>query len=64
MAFFGAVLFPSPSRAISFAILPLINVLPHGYSFVPASLSETIRPLSLCRETSREAEISVQPEPY
>ena len=54
MAFFGAVLFPSPSGAVSFSVLPLVSVLPHGYSFTLALLSETIRSLSLCRETSRD----------
>ena len=53
VAFFGAVLFPSPSRAISFAILPLVSALPHCTSFIPALLSKTIRSLSLCRETGR-----------
>ena len=53
VAFFGAVLFPSPSRAISFAILPLVSVLPHGYSFIRALLSESVRSLSLCQEASR-----------
>ena len=53
MAFFGAVLFPSPSGAISFAVLPLVSVLPHGYSFIPALLSKTIRSLSVCQEAGR-----------
>ena len=53
MAFFGAVLFLSSSRAINFAILPLVSALPHGTFFILALLSETIRSLSLCQETSR-----------
>ena len=53
VAFFGTVLFPSTSRAISFNVLPLVSVLPHGYSFNPALLSETIRSLSLCQETGK-----------
>ena len=53
VAFFGMVLFLSPSGAISFAILPLVSVLSHGTSFIPTLLSETIRTLSLCWETSR-----------
>ena len=52
-AFFGAVLFPSPSRAISFAILLLVHVLSHGYSFIPALLSKTIRSFSLCQEIGK-----------
>ena len=47
MAFFGAVLFPSSSGAVSFAILPLVSALPHGISFILALLSEMIRSLSL-----------------
>ena len=53
MAFFSAVLFPSPSEAISFVVLPLVSVLPHDYSFIPTLLSETIRSLSMCWEASR-----------
>ena len=53
VAFFGTVLFPSPSGAISFSIRPLESVLPHGFSFIPALLSETIRSLSLYREIGR-----------
>ena len=53
MAFFGTVLFPSPSGAISFAILPLVSAFPHGTSFIPALLSETIRSLSLCRKAGK-----------
>ena len=53
MAFFGAILFPSPSGAISFAILPLVSVLHHGYSFIPTLLFETVRSLSMCREASK-----------
>ena len=53
VAFFGVVLFASSSGAVSFAILALVSVLPHGTSFIPALLSETIRSLSLCRETGR-----------
>ena len=53
MAFFGAVLFPSLSRAISFVILLLVSVLPHGTSLIPAQLYEMIRSLSLCQGTSR-----------
>ena len=53
MAFFGIVLFPSTSRAISFVVLPFVNALPHGTSFIPALLFETIRSLFLCRETGR-----------
>ena len=52
MAFFGTVLFPSPSGAISFAVLPLVSALPHGTSFIPASLPKTIGLLSLCQETN------------
>ena len=48
VAFFSAMLFPSPSGAISFVILPLVSVLPHGTSFIPTLLSKTIRSLSLC----------------
>ena len=53
VAFFGVVLFLSPSGAISFSILPLVSALPHGTSSIPALLSETIRSLSLCWEASR-----------
>ena len=53
VAFFGAVLFPSSSRAVNFAVLPLVSALPHGTSFIPALLCETIRSLSLCQETNR-----------
>ena len=53
VAFFGAMLFPSPLGATSFAVLPLVSVLPYGTFFIPALLFETIRSLSLCRETSR-----------
>lgn len=53
MAFFSMVLFPSPSESISFVILPLVSVLPDGLSFIPALLFESIRSLSLCRETSK-----------
>ena len=50
MAFFGVVLFLSPLGAISFVVLPLVSVLPHGYSFITTLLSETVRSLSTCRE--------------
>ena len=53
VAFFGIVLFPSPSGAVSFVVLPLVSALPHGTSFIPALLCETIRSLSLCREADR-----------
>ena len=53
MAFFGAVLFPSLLGVVSFVVLPLVSALPHDTSFIPAILSETIRSLSLCRETGR-----------
>ena len=53
VAFFGAVLFPSSTGAVSFVVLPLVSALPHGTSFIPALLSETIRSLSLCQETGR-----------
>ena len=53
VAFFDVVLFPSPSGAISFSVLPLVSSLPHGTSFILALLSKTIRSLSLCRETGR-----------
>jgi len=53
VAFFSAMLFPSLSGAVSFVVLPLVSALPHGTSFIPALLSETIRSLSLCRETGR-----------
>ena len=53
VAFLGAVLFPSSSRAINFSILPLVSALPHGTTFIFALLSKTIRSLSLCRETIR-----------
>ena len=53
MAFFDAVLFLSPSGAISFSILPLVSALPHGTSCIPTLLFETIRYLSLSREASR-----------
>jgi len=43
VAFFGVVLFPSSLGAVSFSILPLVSALPHGISFIPALLSETIR---------------------
>ena len=36
--------------AVSFA---LVKALPHGTSFIPTLLSETVRSLSLCREISR-----------
>ena len=52
-AFFGAVRFPLPSGAVDFAFLPLVSALPHGTSFIPTLLSETIRSLSLCWEASR-----------
>ena len=48
VAFFSTVLFLSPLGAISFSVFPLVSVLPHGFSFIPALLSETIRSLSLC----------------
>ena len=35
VAFFGVVLFLLPSRAIGFAVLPLVSVLPHGFCFIP-----------------------------
>ena len=53
VAFFGAVLFPSSSRVVSFVVLPLVSTLPHGISFIPTLLSEMIRSLSLCQETGR-----------
>ena len=53
MAFFGAVLFHSSSRVVSFAVLPLVSALPRGISFILALLFEMIKSLSLCRETSR-----------
>ena len=53
VVFFCVVSFPSSSGAVSFAVLPLVSALPHGTSFIPALLSETIRSLSLCRETGR-----------
>jgi len=53
VAFFGTVIFPSSSRAISFVVLPLVSALPHSTSFILALLSETIRSLSLCREADR-----------
>ena len=53
VAFFGTVLFLSPLGAINFSVLPLVSVLPHGFSFILALLSETIRSLSLCREIGR-----------
>ena len=53
VTFFGAVLFPSSSGAVSFAVLPLVCALPHGISFIPPLLSETIRSLSLCREIGK-----------
>ena len=53
VAFFGVMLFHSSSGAISFVVLPLVSTLPHGISFIPALLSETIRSLSLCWETNR-----------
>ena len=43
VAFLGAVLFPSSSRAINFSILPLVSALPHGTTFIFALLSKTIR---------------------
>ena len=53
VAFFGALLFSSPSGVVNFAVLPLVKALPHGASFIPTLLFETIRSLSLCRETGR-----------
>jgi len=53
VAFFCAVLFPSSSRVVRFVVLLLVSALPHGTSFIPAILSETIRSLSLCWETDR-----------
>ena len=53
VAFFSMVLFPSPLGAIIFLVLPLVSVLPHGFSFILGLLSETIRSLSLCREIGR-----------
>ena len=53
MAFFGAVLFHLSLGAVSFAIHPLVSALPHGTSFIPTLLSETVRSLSLCWETGR-----------
>ena len=53
VAFFGAVLLPSSSRTVNFIVLPLVSAQPHGTSFIPALLSETIRSSSLCRKTDR-----------
>nr|POE95299.1 hypothetical protein CFP56_05659 [Quercus suber] len=53
VALFDAVLFPSLAGAISFFFLPLLSALPHGTSFIPTLLFETIRFLSLCREAGR-----------
>ena len=53
VAFFGVMLFPSPSGVVSFSILPLVSALPHGTSFIPVLLSETMSSLSLCREIGR-----------
>ena len=53
VAFFSAVLFPSLSRAISFAILPLMSTLPHGTSFIPTLLFKMMRFLSLCQGNNR-----------
>ena len=53
VAFFGIVLFPSASRAISFVVLPLVSALPHGTSFFLALLYKTIRSLYSSREAGR-----------
>ena len=50
VAIFGSVLFHFQSGSISFAVLPLVSTLPHGTSFIPSFLFETIRSLSVCRE--------------
>ena len=47
------MLFPSLIGAIIFAVLPLVNALPHGTSFIPTLISKTIRSLSLCWGTGR-----------
>lgn len=51
--FFGAVLFPLSLEVIIFEILSLVNVLPHGFSFIATLLFKTVRSLSLCREIGR-----------
>ena len=53
VAFFGVVLFPSSSRAVSLAVLPRVSALPHNISFIPALLSKTIRSLSLYQEIGK-----------
>ena len=50
VAFFGLMLFPFQSGSINFVVLPLVSTLPHGTSFIPSLLSETIQSLSLCCE--------------
>ena len=52
VAFFGSMLFLSQLGSINFIVLPLVSTLPHSNSFIPSLLSETIRSLSLCHETS------------
>ena len=44
---------PSSSRTVNFIVLPLVSAQPHGTSFIPTLLSETIRSSSLCRKTDR-----------
>jgi len=51
VAFFGSMLFPFQLGSISFAVLPLVSTLPHNTSYIPSLIFETIRSLSLCRET-------------
>ena len=53
MAFFSVALFSSPLGALCFAVLPPVSAPPHGTTFIPTLLFETIRSLSSCRETSR-----------
>ena len=42
---------PSQSGSINFVVLPLVSTLSYSTSFIPTLLFETIRSLSLCRET-------------
>ena len=46
--FFGVVLFPSSSEAVSFVILPIVSARPHGFFFFFKFLLYFIRPLGHC----------------
>ena len=46
--FFGVVLFPSSSEAVSFVILPIVSARPHGFFFFFQLLLYFLRPLGHC----------------